>query len=410
VLTKDEKDQLDCTDFDDALGVGLYHYNPTMMLGGYTSNGANNSSREGDGKGILHRGLVVNRQDEVLYEFLPMHHEIVAGGGDLGVYRAIEEEEGGLGAFDVFRAVEGSLLRLFYYGGKWLLTTNRKMDAFQSRWSSKYSFGDMMVYTLKCLFPSQAATEVYPFFLNSLDKTKRYVFMIRFNNDNRIVCTVHDLPIKHRMILLGYYEDDGQVILAYDKLLDHPVLGKLGRQPPLETQETPTSVAELDKFVMEHIQPMNNPGVILFHRTKNVQYKILHPRYVYLAGLRGNQSNLALRYLELRAQRDHDPTHEDILEFTKLYERNGKTFQMIENGLMEVAKRINYWYTERYVNNRFISVPYPEYSIMKKCHQWYLQDVSNRRVYLRVVMDFLKRESPLFLYRFLHRLRDENRR
>lgn len=411
VLTKEQKEKMDCTDFDHALGIGLYHHT--------------HSERVQEEPEILHRGLVVNKEEEILYEFLPMHQEIVIQ--DVSLLEGIPED---VGSFDIFKAVEGCLLRVFHYGGKWLVTTNRRLDAFQSRWSSKYSFGDLMVYTLQHLFPDKKE-DVLHYFLNSLDPTLRYVFMTRFNNDNRIVCRVQDVEVKNRLLFIGYYKNaeadqaaetaeavdavdavstddndsDQRMILAYDKMLDHEVLGKLGRQPPLVEDPMPSTAEDLARYVLEKVDVQKSPGLILFHKTRNIQIKLVNPSYAYLAGLRGNQSNIALRYLELRAARDHNPEHEDIQAFMKLYDRSTRMFQNIEEGLAEAARKISFYYTERFVHNRFISVPFPEYSIMKKCHQWYLQDVSNRRVYLRVVLDFLKRESPLFLYRLVHRLR-----
>ena len=406
VLTKEEKEKLDCTDFDDVLGIGLYHHH-------------NNGTERGvESSGLLHRGLVVNKNDEILYEFLPMHRELVIQEGSSTIEGVPED----VGSYEIFRAVEGCLLRVFQHEGRWLITTNRRLDAFQSRWSSKYSFGDMLVYTLRHIFPEKKE-DVLAYFLQSLDPSLRYVFMTRFNNDNRIVCRVQDVALKDRLLFVGYYQNDSapptpdasttttttdpvQITLAYDKMLDHEVLGKLGRQPPIEDEDPMPSTAEdLARLVIDKVNPLYSPGLILFHRTENRQIKLVHPRYAYLAGLRGNQSNIALRYLELRASMDHNPEHEDVREFIRLYDRSARVFDNIEKGLAEVARKISFFYTERFVHNRFISVPFPEYSIMKKCHQWYLQDVSNRRVYLRVVLDFLQRESPMFLYRIIHRLR-----
>ena len=439
-LTKEEKQNLECTDFDNQYGIGLYHnkrkQNPPPPLkdvvigdGGIIEDGdivdIVKDNQEADdvftpNTGSLYRGLVLNRESEVLFEFLPMHTEAVATecltedtvtSNSLGIQE--DERQNLLDHYDIYRATEGCLLRLFYLSDKWFLTTNRRLDAFQSRWSSKYSFGDMMVYTLRHLFPDKK-DGVFKYFLSELDTSLSYVFMIRFNNDNRIVCRVHDMDASERLIFLGYFTSSlvsKPMEMAYDKFLDHSVLGRLGRQKPIDLSLITTATADISeitltdisKYILTHIDPQESPGCILFHKKRNEQIKIVHPLYAYLATLRGNQSNLAIRYLELKKERDYMLDHPDIRSFLQLYDRNQQLFQDIERGIEEVSKRINAWYTERYVKNRFISVPFAEYSVMKKCHQWYLQDVSNRRVYIRVVIDFLKRESPLFIYRMLLR-------
>ena len=433
-LTKEEKQNLECTDFDNQYGIGLYH-NKKERDPHVASEDHLETEEDVNPPHSLYRGLVLNRESEVLFEFLPMHTEAVATEcltedtvtlSGLGIQE--EEKHNLLDHYDVYRATEGCLLRLFYLSDKWFLTTNRRLDAFQSRWSSKYSFGDMMVYTLRHLFPDKK-DGVFKYFLSELDTSLSYVFMVRFNNDNRIVCRVHDMDASERLLFLGYFTSSlvsKPMEMAYDKFLDHPVLGRLGRQKPIDlsliitgtgattTTDTTNSsntsdpsktftLTDISKYILTHIDPQESPGCILFHKKRNEQVKIVHPLYAYLATLRGNQSNLAIRYLELKKERDYIHDHPDIRSFLQLYDRNQQLFQDIERGIEEVSKRINSWYTERYVKNRFISVPFAEYSVMKKCHQWYLQDVSNRRVYIRVVMDFLKRESPLFIYRMLLR-------
>jgi hypothetical protein len=50
------------------------------------------------------------------------------------------------------RVLEGTVVRVFCHNGKWHLITNRKLDAFKSRWSSKKSFGDIFVDSLIYLY------------------------------------------------------------------------------------------------------------------------------------------------------------------------------------------------------------------------------------------------------------------
>ncbi|NDG32425.1 hypothetical protein EB118_20415, partial [bacterium] len=40
-----------------------------------------------------------------------------------------------------YDSYEGALIRMFYYKNKWYLSTNRKLDAYRSKWASKESFG-----------------------------------------------------------------------------------------------------------------------------------------------------------------------------------------------------------------------------------------------------------------------------
>ena len=78
----------------------------------------------------------------------------------------------------VFDSHEGCLLRLFFHK-KWYLVTHRRLDACKSRWSSTDYWGEMFKTGL---------TMDYDKFVDSLDKTMIYFFVVRNNSENRIVC------------------------------------------------------------------------------------------------------------------------------------------------------------------------------------------------------------------------------
>ncbi len=44
----------------------------------------------------------------------------------------------------ITEAIEGTLIRIFYFNDKWIITTHRKLDAFKSKWGSEKSFGDIL--------------------------------------------------------------------------------------------------------------------------------------------------------------------------------------------------------------------------------------------------------------------------
>lgn len=339
------------------------------------------------------RGVIIDKNTgKIAARCLPNHYDVVAGNSD---------DDIDLEGYDGFTAIEGALLRIFCHEDKWHISTNRRLDAFNSRWSSKHSFGDMFVYTLRQLL-GRREDDILEFFYNSLDKDLTYIFMIRFNNDNRIVCSVHDVPVSERIVLIGVMRQDGWAIeLVHNSLQDHSVLNRLGRQTP----HPPMTFEEAKAKVLDSIDPMTSPGLFFFHRTENKQIKLVHPRYNELAQIRGNQPNLLLRYMELRRG---DP---QVFEtFKQLYPRSAQVFDQMEATLEGVSRKINFWYNERYIHSRYVSVPYPEFVIMKKCHQWYLEDPVNRRVFIRVVTDFLNREEPLFLFRIINRYRKEMNR
>ena len=48
-----------------------------------------------------------------------------------------------------FNAHEGAMIRVFYNDDKWYISTNKKLDAFTSKWASKDSFGYSFLQALE---------------------------------------------------------------------------------------------------------------------------------------------------------------------------------------------------------------------------------------------------------------------
>ena len=57
-----------------------------------------------------------------------------------------------LSSFRCFLSYEGITLRVFYSKNKWLVTTNKKLNAFRSKWSSKDSYGNMFKNSIDFLY------------------------------------------------------------------------------------------------------------------------------------------------------------------------------------------------------------------------------------------------------------------
>ena len=148
-----------------------------------------------------------------------------------------------------FYSIEGTLLRLFYYDGQWYLTTHKKLSAFKSRWSCKYSFGDIFLKyidenyekELKEYFEKEALNlnknenesesdnesdntlenegrqraesfdlykRQFDWFTSNLDKNTCYYFLLRCNSQNRIICNINHLKKNEKCIFVAYRKND----------------------------------------------------------------------------------------------------------------------------------------------------------------------------------------------------------
>ena len=289
--------------------------------------------------------------------------------------------------WNFFYSLEATLLRVFYHEGSWHIITNKKLDAFRSRWSCRETFGQLFKDALCKLFHKESA-DVLEWFYQLLDKEKIYCFLIKSNSENRIVCHYKKDPI----VYLGTLRKGGEFIHE----------SGLPDIPEFQSFSTPAGVVVNDMTelgdAVNNVNCFEYQGVIVMHKSKNRQIKIMNDEYKELFELRNNNPNLRFRYLELR----HDPIM--VKKFYKLYPKYADIFDTYEDALHRIARIIYQFYVSRYIKNQFVTLPKEEFLVMKKCHDWYLQDRLNNKIFSKVVFEFLSQESPLNLYKMIRRL------
>ena len=119
----------------------------------------------------------------------------------------------------VFDSYEGSLIRMFHHRDKWYTSTNRKLDAFNSKWASKESFGAFFQKALeneykdneelRNIIPLSNSENIITNFEKILNKKKQYMFLLLHDDENRIVC---DPPIYPKIYHVGTFIDSVNII------------------------------------------------------------------------------------------------------------------------------------------------------------------------------------------------------
>lgn len=86
------------------------------------------------------RGLVFNGETQLFKSlgFTPEYNET-----NFSYLSTLSLED-----YKFYKSEEGTLIRVFFHD-KWYVSTHRKLDAFNSRWSSKKTFGDIFKDSLK---------------------------------------------------------------------------------------------------------------------------------------------------------------------------------------------------------------------------------------------------------------------
>jgi len=329
------------------------------------------------------RGIIKDNQGHVVAPSFGFTHEY-----NTQQIEDIEKQIGEKSNWDFYHAVEGTLLRLFYYEGVWFLATHKKLDAFKSRWSCKQTFGELFVDALKEVFQREDA---YSFLQGSIPQDRVYYFLIRSNQQNRIVCHAHRLSKKESIIFLGHKKDTDNFV-PYSGDYDIEIMN---------TFEAPKKLPELSTVndivgYVANINPFQYQGVIAFSKQRMASVKIVNDEYQKYYRVRGNNPNIRFRYLEVR----QDLEQRKLLYM--LYPKFTFLFDEYESTIYDIARMIYHFYVNRYIKKQYVTLPREEYMLLKKCHQWYLQDRQNH-LYTHTIMTFLSEEPPLNVYKMIKR-------
>ncbi len=255
---------------------------------------------------------------------------------------------------------EGCLLRVYWSSKGWRISTQKKIDAFRSRWGSRLSFGESWVKAL----PSNPVNEQPQTFLNTLDKKNQYLFLLSNNEDNRIVCNVPDLPeIKH----VGTWVD-GTLRQDVDVGIDHPCQYQFDSHEELQ--------AHFEKMDWKSVT-----GCLL--NIQGTWVKVVHPDYARWAAVRNNEASLPFRYLQVRLDGEMTTMLYD------LFPQYSEKFDLYEDTIYEIACYLHGCYMSRYVHKQFVTVDREFFPILRMCHKWHTEDREHNKVTLDKVIEMI---------------------
>ena len=288
-----------------------------------------------------------------------------------------------------YDSFEGSLIRMFYFGDKWYLSTNRKLDAFRSKWASKESFGSYFTKALLNAFESNKdlrdatnfSVDDDPIekFKTILDTNKQYMFLLLNSKENRIVCKAPENPtIFHVGTFVNFdLRMDENIYLPYPEKLEF------------------SNISQLYDYV-NNVDISKLQGVIVF-APDNIQYKIFNQDYADLYKVRGNEPSIKYRYLQVRMNKKYN----DILH--QLYPEYAHTFEDYENHIYTIANDILNAYKERFIKKNYVTVPVEEFQVIRECHKWHLLDRIHNKISISKVIDVLNLQPPTNINRMIRK-------
>lgn len=335
------------------------------------------------------RGVVFNGETLIKRSF-PYNYEYSVT-EDFEKFSNIDLEDA-----EIFYSYEGALIQVFYFNDKWYVTTNKKLDAFKSKWASEDSFGllfyQAILYEVEnnekisSLFTENQLETIktksgYDFLVDVFDillnKEKQYVFLVLNNKDTRIVCFEPEHPTVYHV---GTFIDHN-LRLNEDIGIAHPE--KFNSN---DWNEIIEEIKNMDYLIQQ--------GLIIFTKDGK-QIKILNDNYKKYYEIRGNEPHKLYRYVQIRLMKDK------VELFKELYPSFVKDIEDCETKIYELTHFIHQSYIKRYIKNEFVVVPQDNFFVMKKCHEWHNKNRDTNKIHFDKVTEIINDLSPTFLYKMI---------
>ena len=235
------------------------------------------------------------------------------------------------GTITTEEAVDGTLIRVFYQDGEWKKATKNCMNAYNAFWNNSKSFGEMFD---EC---------AYDLNYELLNKNYSYSFVLQ-HSENRII-----IPYTQNS-LIHLVSRDMETMEEVD--LDIGI--QKARRFHFNTIH--------DIFYSLINAPWTFQGYVLINEYSD-RLKIENPNYSYVKELKGNNTNLSIRILQLLHDRKKH-------EFLKYFPENQELVENIILDIQHLATKIHRTYIQRYVKKN-TDYPQPEeYTTFLKKLDW----------------------------------------
>jgi len=224
--------------------------------------------------------------------------------------------------------------------------------------------------------------------LYSLNKNIQYLFLLTPTKDTRIVARYTDVPLVYHV---GSFEN---CKLSIDNSPFKNIL------PTISDLSLKFNNYDELRNYLDNLNCTHNQGVLLFDVNNNYKIvKILSNNYLSLREIRGNVSDIKIRYLQLRN------ISTDITLLLSLYRERAEEFQKIETGMRILTETILRLYKSRYVEKKytFIKNNFLLKIVKDKCHNQYYLKTKNA-VNIDVVEEILSKENPRKILKLIYNI------
>lgn len=309
---------------------------------------------------------------------------MVVRGFPYNVEMVVEEEDGGkaeeelakfmdaaMGHLKIYRAIEGTLIRVFNYDGKWFISTHRKLDANKSRWGNGKSFGETFEGAVKAVGLSMDN------FLLRLDKAYCYTFLMTSTMETYFVCEPQHEPnlFVYAVTKLNPSTNENEWV---DVSLDDI---NIPRQPQLDL-----NAFEIIQWTKQLNFPFDHAGILILNSKTFETLKVINKAYSYFYGLRQNEASIPFAYLGIFGN------DVDALNFKKLYPHVMDRLNQYDELIDDLIHELYNLYVRRFIRKENFTTFAPKHFILNNhIHRWFMDhNPKDRKRTLPVTADVVR--------------------
>jgi len=218
----------------------------------------------------------------------------------------------------VQQVLEGTLIRVFYHNDEWQLCTKKMLNAYNAKWSSDLSFGQMF---------EEIFVQYLDYFRN-MNINYCYSFLMGHKENNI-------LEIENNYIIHLNTIDLVNNVIIDDKIEN--VEMNIRHISDYEKKIKLMNKEELLNFIEECKN--NNEinceiGYMLINNNRNIYQKFIKNSFKDIRDIWGNTNNRLFRYLHLRKN------HEKLKKYLEYFKNDKNVLLDYENYLMNIASHI----------------------------------------------------------------------
>lgn len=256
-------------------------------------------------------------------------------------------------------AIDGTLIKLFYYNNQWNFATNRCINAKDAYWISKQSFYDMFM---------EAASQIN---FSQLTETYCYAFILQHPDNRHIV--KYDKP---NIIYLYSYD------LINNCEVEDKSLSFLDKPKQLKFKNWKDFYQQLNSL------PYDKEGFILYNDKKQMT-KYVNPKFNFVKELKGNTNDMEYRCTVLYKYGQHT-------QFLNYYPEYKSTFNQINTTIFKIVQHLHTYYITKYIKKQPVTVNEEVETILNHLHLDYLN--TRIKINKKIIMNKIIGYSPIRIY------------